>query len=779
MGLVSVIITMLFVAILTASVITIASSNISQVVINRETQDTFYSAEEVIDEIRTRFSEYADEAMKLTYTKWLQTYTDESISDQEAQYMDIYKTELRRILIDKFIDPIKTTASEEAAREAMNAVLYNHTVGTNVTLLLIGDLGPLGDEHRYDEILEEDGDGKLVVKGIKVNFEDESGLTTYISTDMVFDIIYPGFSSVPIEGGDLVCLGYAIMTDEYLDLKNYIGTIDANVYTWKGLRAMANDTNVEIKTDTFISGDVIEANNGAKVHFAPQTGTYVPADIWCKNIRLTCSDTISTTAKITSDCVYHVEDDMTIDAKKGSFIMNSGEYIGYSAGNSDGMQYDQEDNSLALWAGTADGSSAMIINGTGATLDLRSAANVWLGGKAFIVVPKVFGHVLGSDDLPYNTTRSYIEGESISYRGQQAGYLVPGDCIAGIGHNPMTADEYAKILADSAKAETDPTRQYYVDMTISPTVGDLRIEDYLSRATPYRVARVKYLSGADAEDMVYLYMNFQNADKAQTFFYHYSTLMEKLVKSRMSDFTGKILFDRSKLVATGNQIEYTETGELEVYEKTTTYNAEPIIDMAFDQSSRYSGLLSALDENYLGSKTAVGITHTLVNWARVAMVSGSTTVPAGLMTGMAVPIGIADLDGQYHLPNAQGISNYYLFVGDANGDVRITQNTGGLILASGDVEIVGCTFTGQIMAVGSITCTGNGRIVEDPSRLGAAVDAKLPVADFTDENGLPLTIDKLFVPTVTGMSIGMNGTGRSIDMITIDYRNWRKNEQPD
>lgn len=779
LALVSTIITMLFVGILVAAVIAIASANIEQVKIIRETTDTFYSAEEVIDEIRTRFSEYADEAMRLTYTKWLQTYTDETITSQEDQFLGLYKVELRKILIDKFIDPIKSASSEEAARDILNnEVLYNHTVGTNITLKLIGDLGPVGESTRYDEILEEDN-GKLVVKGIKVNFEDEAGLTTYISTDMVFDVMYPGFSSVPIEGQNLVCLKYAIMTDKYFKLRNFRGTVDANVYTWQGLLASENDTNAEIKTDTFISGGVFEACNGAQVTVVKQDSNSMPADIWAQNIRMTCSDTISTSAKISSNCNYHVEDDLTIDAKTGSFIMNSGEYTGYSSGNFSGAQYDQEDTSLAIWSGTADGSSAMIINGTGATLDITNADNVWIAGKAFIVVPKVFGHVLGSADLPYDTTRVYIEGESISYKGQQAGYLVPGDCIAGIGHNPMTADEYSLILRDKNKTETDPTRQYYVDMTISPTTGDLRIEDYLSRQTPYRVARVKYLAGEGVQEMIYLYMNFQNADKAQTFFYHYSTLMEKLVDSRMATFTGTILFDRNRLVATGNQIEFTQQRKLKVYEKTTTYNAEPIIDKNFEESAKYSGLLSALDENYMGTRTTEGITHTLVKWDRVDAAKTVGTALTGTERGEYIPLAIADLDAEYHLPNAGGILQYYLYVGDSNGDVVINHNTGGLILADGDVEIIGCNFYGMIMAKGNITVRGTGNIIEDQTRLTAAVEARLGlenngVVPYDNESN-EITIDRLFVPTVTGMQISMS-EGKAINMISIDYRNWRKNE---
>jgi hypothetical protein len=40
-----------------------------------------------------------------------------------------------------------------------------------------------------------------------------------------------------------------------------------------------------------------------------------------------------------------------------------------------------------------------------------------------------------------------MQGESVSFKGNQAAYLMPGDSIEGVWHNPMTRAEYDALQA--------------------------------------------------------------------------------------------------------------------------------------------------------------------------------------------------------------------------------------------------------------------------------------------------------------------------------------------
>lgn len=755
--LVMVIVILLFVGVIATGILTIVTGHLRSMGLIKTGTRNLYSAEEALDEIKARLGEMADKAYKDTYSDWLENYTVKEESVREQYFMSTFVDRLYRVLLTEFIVPVRDDDPDEVAQRLLYAV---DPSGIRVELPLLAS-GSVSDVIQSTEPAEQGGEylGFVSLKDVRVTYSDRDDYTTSITTDIDFCVRYPGFTvtaqrSVSLGAEDLPCSDYVLISDSEIVMDGAGGTVSpgstvtGNVYAGEGIRLKNNSTTVTVRADRLISGGTIEVLNGADLTVTglqTSNNTYATAEIWTDDIRLATENlTAASDPTMTVKADLYVRDDLSLDAESAVFTMQGGTYNGYMPGNAVSDSGSE--------TGRADGSSAIIVNGSNATLDLRQADELWIAGKAYIMVPGTFGSTVAA-----NSEQQYMEGESISYRGQQAAYLVPGECIIGVYHNPMTKAEHDRVV------DTGDT-SCSVDLSVNPSIGDLRITYYVKSGQPYRWAKVNY--GGNSEDRYYLYLNFDGPDKAAAYATRYFSLMRDVVKSRMGTFTGSILLNKNssylsnKLHTTGISVTF-ENGQSQILDSTVTTSSATIVDRQYTYSGRYNGLLYALDGSSVGLSTSSTLSARLVSRELLRCITAD--VDLGPATGIT------------------GVDRMYLHVGTYNTqtgkrDVKFTSDAAGIVIVDGDVTIQSCKFHGLIIAGGKITMTGTNAGAEKSDVVISAVNTfgNLP---YTDGNGQPITLAGLFEPMITGHTISIRdgSSAYSPELIDMRYSNWRKN----
>jgi hypothetical protein len=708
---------MLFVGIIASLILVYTSDNLEAMKNGAKASDNFYTAENVVDEVKTQVDELADQAVRKAYTQWLQLYTTTASDQQEVLFKRLFTSELKALLETKFL-PYFAIGSDPSQ------LLYQFDT-SSVTW------------RKTPSILVNTEGTRLTLRDISIAYTDAQDLTSTITTDLIFDLTYPGFQSNTVQGMNLAAADYIIISDEQITNDISItGIIKGNLYGggYNPSETLTNkystegilfdsDSTLQIYADQLLSRSTIKLKDNTRVSIKGINGEYDYSgtlsynNLWAKNILLEGSSSISNPIQLQVQGNCYLSDDLTLNALYSRFILK-GTYYGYNTNNA--FLGATDSNGISLISGTPEGSSAIVLNAKNTILDLSAATKIWIAGKSFVSVPYRYGVGTASGNL------SFSQGESISYRGLQASYLVPGDCIKGIAHNPMTQEEYAKL-------STDPTN-YKVDISISRRNGGIRLENYVNRDKPYRTAKVIY-SGSTT--MVYLYLNFQSSDKATQYYTDYMTTNKELVDSRMESFEdGAILFNPAVLDNTGNAIGYLN-GSIAYTQGEYSMSAPEMENKQIELSTRYSGLVTSLNEDYAGASMNGFLTDHIVNISKITQNSQAVT------------------DLNYKV----GSTSYSLITGE---DININTNMAGIIIAKGDVYIKNsASFTGLIIARGKVIIQGNVNLYADPANISYLIQNNEKVSPY--------------------FSLGnsnSSGNGNSIyasDLFTISYNNWRKN----
>ena len=174
----------------------------------------------------------------------------------------------------------------------------------------------------------------------------------------------------------------------------------------------------------------------------------------------------------------------------------------------------------------APASSAIILNGLGAKLKLSKLSKLEVAGVAYTGMSTLSGiqNFIDDTDNYADDFYYYTQGESITYRTLQPLYLVPGEAIKSVGHNPMTKEEYNK----NVKGKEDKVIEDLLSMAERNIVTKLVYEGSGSskkvKSGGIKTQFVRYVgtvgSGEDADkkDYVYIFYDFKSVDKAIEYF---------------------------------------------------------------------------------------------------------------------------------------------------------------------------------------------------------------------------------------------------------------------
>lgn len=812
-SLINVIIAVAFIGIMGMLVLYLALHNYQMKVAGIKGKDSFYTAEQALEEIRLGLQQDAGDAMSRAYIKVMETYNVDNDS-KDGVLEEIRQAAFEKGFLEELQKSLQTSDQNGTQQVAQTGQYSMEHLKTYVdleskinqdkeTLIVTNPEGK-------DPVLEVEETKGMLLKNLKVIYVDPKGLASIIETDIrlgIPKVQFPTPSTLPdlmsmivVAEGGIVCEGQQGSTTTITG-SIYAGTIDTDKET-----ALKNENATSIWTksgaslsitsgDKVVTAAEIKVDNGSK--FSAASGV----NLWSRGLRVNSADVefLGTT---------YFADDLTVEKGQRSTVTIQGDYYGYgypstakkslnytqdaAAGTTDGRKYDN--------ASDADLSSAIVINGRDTTLDLSGVNRLLLAGRNYVASSSVAS---GSDTL--NT--DVMTGDSISVKGAQLAYLLPYSLLnlddGTAKSNPMTMTAYN----DSGLKDKSASEIVEWDTPVAAWGGKTLREIGVDSNNPVQTVFYNGQGGT-----VYFYLNFSDDAKASAFMSDYYSQQQDKMDQYFSFYFGpeagitlRNQNSFTRYVTNGNVLTYDG-----VQSSGSLRNAtDPALsDNLSQEEVNLQNTWYALNRKMITSVDLLkndvadsdGITHDESLYTRSVfdnLVNEKQMVQFLEKSGTNLQYTFtADADNDnlqaimvhngasstFEVKNESGSSTQT--VTGTNTTLKITSSMAEklrLVICTGDVEIEpGVNFKGIIMAKGKITLDAGAKLESAPldaakvfqSVIGSN-EGKISPQDFFWEG------DKYVLGNSTSTDDdNTGGTGSNSDTYKladyVNYENWRK-----
>lgn len=580
-----------------------------------------------------------------------------------------------------------------------------------------------------------DGNGSMEIKNIRVEFYDSNGYLSIINTDIAIDVPKLRFT----QAGTIDRLyPYVLVGDAGIEFAGaLIANIEGSVYggvddEGEGGIIIGENSTVTVQDAGYVisGGDIVVGNasnftglihQGASlsVREGRQGGEEFCTNVYARGLALNGSH-LDVSGRM------YIGNDLVLSGK-GSSVSLAGQYYGY--GNTDTVTKTTQEN---LAVNPADTSSSIVVNGKDSSVDLTGLTTLQLGGRAYVALPQ---EGEADNGLPH-----VLMGESISVKSNQIAYLVPPECIGTldgrtvIGQNPMSFDTWTRMMGSLPGYEAQGVDFRIVDAGKSTDkLGGGKLADYgisdimagdLGEAEPGDVVQaVTRLNKAGAakgvrflylpeKEQVYLYLVMDGGQASEYFARYYNVDGNK---SSLDHYFNQYVSGGIKIrenaqgyVLSGNgmvSVMDTSTGDVMTDAQgrhlvgllSGTEDASEQLRETMERCSRYyRNLNSSLMEEEEGFQDTV-----FENLIRLKTPAGALEGAAGLedyleekggkaefITGQGTEMLKAVLvDSETQPGGIYEVADSKLRLVVAIGDVEVTSNFQGLIIASGRIRI--------------------------------------------------------------------------------------------
>lgn len=795
-------------SLLTVSLITYRMKNT-----NMNSKKNFYDAEKVMDDISLGLQNDISEAAGEAYAWTLKNFSVGSVEEgvRRSNYVNKFYDELLNKILDTSVvntyalhydvSHLNTMVSPEARADAQS-----------LTIQAAGGLNIINQDAAA---------GTYTIKNLYVKYTDQQNYTTEIQTDVILScpqLEFDQTSTIPL---DLTT--YAFVAND----KTLTNGINISV---EGSAYLGNQ-GVDIRTGNDISFKNPTANNTCRVVTAGNVKVEPEGELnvedhyhmWARSLVLDGADaTVSGQTYLNNDIVLDT-------LKKNNTFLSpnltmSGSLFAYgnpkSAGsaeiyrqvytkskNPDGTARYQKasdpyysDGDLAngdqtlLDVAEADFSSAILVNGRNATVDLSGLDEMVLAGNAYV----------GASFKDTSNTDIKI-GESLSLKSDQRAYLVPPEYIAPYskngGQNPMLSTTYNK-LNDEIMGKFG-----YGSPLDIPLVEYLRTNENAYPSIPEKLAkqgvvdirRVVYRlsnasSSSPANNMVYFFLVFNSEKTANEYAKNYwdsnsSTLQGHLYPT----FNDGVYVDAAGNDLSAVKVTYPSGWDMENPGLFNTYFNGCVLLPAGENTKFYSGMVDQTNKY-------PNLEHDAANYQQTfAALRHKLTVDA---SGMTAEEGAKELYDNLVIADMQnltspkiGISagNKRVFAQNGDADTQMCavvvnadnytvpsdakENVGGVeypihaIIAKGNVTVPeNCNYTGLLLAGGTVTVGSGAKLTADT---GLAQQALSIVETTSSTCALDFLINgsKYTVSNNSGTADGED----QVDFSDyVSYSNWSK-----
>lgn len=566
----TVIIAVSFIMILGLLVTYISVSNFYMKVTDLKGKDSFYTAEQGLEEIKVGLQQDVGTAMSKAFTEVMENYDRDSGSGnaQDTDRQDKYR--------ELFIKYLKETLKISEIPGEYDPNIFDNEKYLNKSNVLTDESREtlmVASNAPHIEYIDSKNSG-IILKNLKVVYVDSKGRASIIKTDISLGTPkaqFPTSSTLPdlmsmvvVANGGIVCESPDIVNTGTPNDNNAI-TLRGNIYA--GLiqdKTVCNQINNNYgntkadyghKTSIWIkSGAQLNVESGEK--FVSRAEVNVDhssltinskVGFWTRGI--TIGSSLDKQANVKLLGTSYVADDLTIASGSNAYVDIEGNYYGYgSEASAKELKTNSEYKSLGCYEqytdktqqdsySTSDLSSSIVINGKNATLDLSKVKKMELSGKSYISTSKYSSDNKNNSDV--------VTGESVTVKGSQLAYLAPPEILGNEFDvdgftNPIEVTDENKdtisILADQhVPLKWDEPVQAWGGKTLRDLAG-LGIE--LNQTDP--VQKVFYPASGDGT-YAYFYLNFAtdsvntndtNASRYMQFYYQNNGDM----KTKMDDY---------------------------------------------------------------------------------------------------------------------------------------------------------------------------------------------------------------------------------------------------
>lgn len=710
-AIVLVIVVLALMGILVSVVLYMCMANFHMKANDLQSKDNFYSAEQILDEIRVGLQEEASVAIDIAYMDVIQKYELRSSEPEERkkEFTILYINKLRESLMD----PAYNNDDERYSIEKLKNFVQDQSVVLAAGETIENNVGA------QIEVLDVDSDGikdnkmiaytsALVLKNISVKYKDNKGYVSIITTDIRIAIPNISFeSSLKIPE----IIDYSLVANNQL-VANSTTTISGSVYGGRNGIVANNGKSFYFKgSEVVVTPDLVTTENG-KIVMDENT------NLWAGGTQVS-GGTLSLLGN------SYIQDDTTV-LGNASTLKISGKYMGLGV---------PEDYTKSI----AEEGSSIIINGTNSNVQLDDKLKrLLLPGNTYIGVNDAKDIITPipsiTPSVNIQTNGDVALGESLTAKASQIAYLVPAECIGYIkkdagsdyecvlGTNPVLYSKY-----ESAYQNVSAVDKVEVDFSKAG----------INYATKYGATfRQKYVrtsnGNATNETLIYYYMTFNSQAEAAAFFYDYFSENQERISEYLDIYINTLeVSDIERLNVAGNilrRVPKTDTQGNQVYDSDG--NLEYTYELVKETKSADTAAgVDYATEISIYNQVFEGLTTKLVRDASSLEQTEKDNVNKSIENSPGIFANLIDMEMFNKLCNSQEFvgSNKAEFVNEAEGVKAVVANNKeaykvsslnpetSLLIASGDVE-VDKKFSGCIISGGKITInygTGGDGVTED------------------------------------------------------------------
>lgn len=789
-AIVLVIIAMAMIGVLASTILWSAYINYMIKCADVRNKNSFYSAETVMEQIMAGMQHEASAAVSVSYNYVMKNWNND---ENESTRFNTFTVNYLDTLVNNLKDPLLGSGYYD--RSVLQSYIDSGLLANmDMTVWSSGD-------HKMEII----NNSTLVLYDISVSYTDENDYVSIINTDLCIDVPKLVF----YQAGSIDNLyEYSLIGNAGIETKSGSGSsvIDGSIYG--GVDKFHKTGGISVNSASSLTvkdGRLVISGGDINVN-GPSAGLIV-RDVSDFGAKVYATSLNVNSGTLSLDSQTYVANDLILSGT-GSRVTLTKEYYGYGNSTKTGIPT-ESDNTVE-----ADNSSAILINGRSATIDMSGITKLLIAGRAYIGQYRTESNVIGD---AYRS-QPVMMGESIAVKGDQIAYLVPAECIGvldgktTIGQNPLNGDlalTMTNKLNDAALNGTD-FKEVDFDKPIYK-LGNKTLRDFgVTDMTHIRKVYAQYVSTDPKNQLLlyyYLVMDKDNASKYFVQYYDFNANKEALDKYFNKYASGGIILgdydaENTQYTILGNSIVSDAiTGSPTMYTGVTqslstgtgyqeiSENAEEMNNLwseteALNMSAEFTDVYKALTTNLSEDASSVGtgqdvfnsiiLENTLRQYFADHPELGNTivfTTADGLKA-------VLTQETTYTIPSSD-YRNIRLVVAidrDSNKDNGI----------DGGNVVVNNNFTGLIIAEGKITVGSNVSLKRDKMDVYKVLNA--PHDTLLAGSGNPLTPLHFFVNGVkddgTLGALGGEVTGESkVDESgTLDinlsqivrYSNWIK-----
>lgn len=449
--LITVLISVSFLMILAAIILTVSSANLRMKQIEYVAKKNFYNDEQALDDIYNGIGKTATDCLTKAYAEIL---AQVSTKENESVYKD--QEDAFKAFSERFIYRLNQVYPEGVCDMDTLSILQSYIIDTEIYAKV----------EKYEKIelkrermipfqyIFKDLEVKYIAKDKEGN---ETGYETVITTDIVIEVPYINF----FQDSSRI-LDYALIGNKGVYFKGiedgakrglegnlYAGTSEneepSNIEIYRdevvygGLNIY--NTSLEVNTNLLISkGDINIRNSNI---FIENKYSRADVQVWAESIRTV--ETLDRTKRVEPSTLkingnIYLANDLELNARN-SDVSLEGTYYGYNDNTYVTQEKESAVKSSERISDKHTQSSAIIINGNQSILDLSKLTTLVVAGFAYIelesqaytTVPLYNGGNLS------NQVDEYQTGESIALKTNQYIYLAPTNCLKTT--NPVKTTE--------------------------------------------------------------------------------------------------------------------------------------------------------------------------------------------------------------------------------------------------------------------------------------------------------------------------------------------------